>query len=216
MKVKDDERRGDQECRDALKALEEAKKETVEVVKKTEAFHRLWVDAKRNEDRARARQEQLRLREEGECKALRRKCALARELKAKMEDQESRLALREKEERQKSKRKEEEGGLEAVRRELQEDLYLEKTRKSLVWFSMGSHLMASDPLNARNTAELELVDSETFHMDRGVITARTTTRMMNEVVIEEDDTYNPGQIRKMTDKVKKCSRRRAQGTGRSK
>ena len=108
MKVKDDERRGDRECRDALKALEEAKKETVEAVKKTEAFHRLWVDAKRSKDRARARQEQLRLREEGECKALRKKCALARELKAKMENQEARPAMREKEERQKSKRKEEE------------------------------------------------------------------------------------------------------------
>ena len=66
----------------------------METVKKTEAFHRLWVDAKRSEDRTRSRQEQLRLREEGECKALRRKCALARELKAKMEDQEARMAMR--------------------------------------------------------------------------------------------------------------------------
>ena len=53
-------------CRDALKALEEAKKETVEAVRKTEAIHRLWVDAKRGENRTKARQEQMRLREEGE------------------------------------------------------------------------------------------------------------------------------------------------------
>ena len=66
MKVKADERRGDQVCRDALKALEEAKKETVEAVRKTEAIHRLWVDAKRGENRTKARQEQMRLREEGE------------------------------------------------------------------------------------------------------------------------------------------------------
>ena len=81
-----------------------------------------------------------------------------------MEDQEARLALkekqqeterlrsREKEERQKRKRNEEEGGLEALRRELQEGLYLEKARKSLVGFSVGSHLIASDPLNARTVS----------------------------------------------------------------
>ena len=69
-----------------------------------------------------------------ECRALRRKCALAKELKVKMEDQEARLALREKQQemerhwsrdkegRHKGKRKEGEGGLEAVRRELHEDL----------------------------------------------------------------------------------------------
>ena len=44
---------GDLECRDALIALEEAKKETVEAVKKTEAVHRLLVDTKRGEDRRR-------------------------------------------------------------------------------------------------------------------------------------------------------------------
>ena len=64
MKLKDEERKGDRECRDALKALEESKK--------------------------------VRLQEEGECSTMRRKCALAKELKAKMEDQEARLALREK------------------------------------------------------------------------------------------------------------------------
>ena len=89
-------------------------------MKKTEAVHRLSVDAKRGEDRAKARQEQMRMREEGECKTLRGKCGLARELKAKMEDQEARMARREREERQKSKRKkEEERGRGAVRRELQ-------------------------------------------------------------------------------------------------
>ena len=41
-------------------------------------------------------EEKLRLQEEGECRALRRKFALFKELKAKMEDQEARLALREK------------------------------------------------------------------------------------------------------------------------
>ena len=53
MKVKAEKRSGDQECRDALKALEEAKKEAVEAVKKTEAVHRLLVDTKRGEDRRR-------------------------------------------------------------------------------------------------------------------------------------------------------------------
>ena len=78
-------------------------------------------------------QEQLRLLDKGECRTLRRKFALAKELKAKMEDQGARLALkkrqleterlwsRDKEESQRSKRKEGEEGLEAVRRELQED-----------------------------------------------------------------------------------------------
>ena len=136
------------------------------------------MDAKRCEDRARARQEQMRLREEGECKALRGKCALARELKAKMEDQESRMARKEREERQKSKRKEEErqkskrkeeeGGWGAVRRELQEELYLDKARESLVDFIVGSHLMAPDPLNTRTTTELERVDSERYHIGGGV------------------------------------------------
>ena len=84
MKVKAEERKGDQECRDALKALEEAKKQTGEVVKKTEAVHRLWVDAKRGDDRAKARQEQMRLREEGESIALIGKFDLTRELKVKM------------------------------------------------------------------------------------------------------------------------------------
>ena len=46
---------------------------------------------------------------------------MAKELKAKIEEQDARLWFRDKEERQKSKRKEGEGGLEAVRRELQED-----------------------------------------------------------------------------------------------
>ena len=62
--------------------------------------------------------------------------------------------------------------------------------------------MSPDPLNARTTAELELVDSERFHIDGRVLTARTTTRMMTEVVIEGNDTYNPGQIREMADEVK--------------
>ena len=53
----------------------------LEVVKK--AFHRLWVDAKRAEDSSRSRQEQMSCGRKGECKALRRKWALAKELKAK-------------------------------------------------------------------------------------------------------------------------------------
>ena len=65
--------------------------------------------------------------------------------------------------------------------------------------------MASDPLNARTTAELELVDNERYHIDG--VTARTTTRMMTEVVIKGNNTYNPGQIREMADGFynNKCS-----------
>ena len=54
MKLKDEERRGERECRDSLKALEESRKVTLEVVKKTEALQRLCVDANRGEDRARS------------------------------------------------------------------------------------------------------------------------------------------------------------------
>ena len=49
--------------------------------------------------------------------------------------------------------------------------------------------MASDPVTARTKAELELVDSERFHLDEG--THLTTTRMMTEVVMEGNNTYNP-------------------------
>ena len=59
-------KKGDQEYRDGLKALAEAKKDTVEAVKKTEVVRRHWVDAKRGEDRTKARQEQMRLKEERE------------------------------------------------------------------------------------------------------------------------------------------------------
>ena len=62
------------------------------------------------------------------------------------------------EERQKSKRKEEEGGRGALRRELQEELYLDKAQE----------IMAPDPLNTKTTAELERVDSERYHIDGGV------------------------------------------------
>ena len=64
--------------------------------------------------------------------ALRQKFALSKEMKARMEDNGARLVMNEREqemerirsrdERQKSKRKEGERGLEAVRRELQEEL----------------------------------------------------------------------------------------------
>ena len=79
--------------------------------------------------------------------ALRQKFALSKEMKARMEDNGARLVMNEREqemerirsrdERQKSKRKEGERGLEAVRRELQEEMYLKKARRNLVGFSMG-------------------------------------------------------------------------------
>ena len=66
-----------------------------------------------------------------------------------MEDQETRMARKWRDERQKSKRKEEERqksqrneedrGRGAVRRELQEELYLDRARESLVGFTLGSH-----------------------------------------------------------------------------
>ena len=90
------------------------------------------------------------MREEGECKALRIKCALARELKAKMEDQEARMSMRDikerqkskrkEEERQMSKRKEEEGSQGAVRRELQEELYLARAWWVSLWLQTRSTL----------------------------------------------------------------------------
>ena len=85
-------------------------------------------------------------------------------------------------------------------RELQEELYLDKARESLVGFTVGSHMMAPNPLNTRTTAELERVDSERYHIG-GVVTVRTTTKMVTEVVIEGNNTYNPSQIMKMADEV---------------
>ena len=41
--------------------LNEDEKRGEKAVKKTEALHKLWVEAKRGEDRARSKQEQLRL-----------------------------------------------------------------------------------------------------------------------------------------------------------
>ena len=91
----------------------------------------------------------MRLREEGECKALRLKCALSNDMKARMEDHRGRLALKDREremerlrakdreERQKSKKREEKRALEAVRRELQEGIKIEKAWQTLVGYSVG-------------------------------------------------------------------------------
>ena len=67
---------------------------------------------------------------------------------------------------------------------MHEELNLDKARESLLGFTVGSDMVASDPLNARTTAELERVDSERYHIDGGVVTARTTTRMMTEVIMK--------------------------------
>ena len=34
-----------------------------------------------------------------------------------------------------------------------------------------------------------------------MVTARTTTKLVTEVIMEGNDTYNPGQIREMADEV---------------
>ena len=94
-----------------------------------------------------------------------------------MEDPEARMARKEREERQKSKRKEEERqkskrkederGRVAVRRELQEELFLDRARESLVGFTVGSHMMDPNPLNTMTTAELERVDRKRYHIGGG-------------------------------------------------
>ena len=84
-----------------------------------------------------------------------------------------------------------------MRREFQEELYLDRARESLMGFTVGSHMMAPNQLNTRTTAGLQRVDSERYHIGGGVVTARTTTKMVTEVVMEVNNTYNPGQIREM-------------------
>ena len=54
------------------------------VVKKADTLQKIWLGAQKSVDRARAKLEQLRLREEGECKALRLKCALSKDMKARI------------------------------------------------------------------------------------------------------------------------------------
>ena len=50
--------KGSVKCTQRPRGVEDGK---LEAVKKTEALHKLWVEAKRGEDRARSKQEQLRL-----------------------------------------------------------------------------------------------------------------------------------------------------------
>ena len=86
MKQKEEEKMGKRECRLALRELEEAKKVTMEAVKKEDTLRKLWVEAQRCVERAKVKQEQYKLQEECECQVQRLKCSLARDTKAKMED----------------------------------------------------------------------------------------------------------------------------------
>ena len=47
MKLKEDEKRGERDFRNALKELEDSKKGTLEAVKKDDTLHKLWVEAER-------------------------------------------------------------------------------------------------------------------------------------------------------------------------
>ena len=69
-------------------------------------------------------------------------------------------------------------------------------------YNVGGHLKSDDPLNVMTTGELEMVRNEEFHTEGGMIMARTTTRMITEVVMDGSGDNNPGQIVEMGGEVK--------------